>query len=223
MTRRKQDILIGSIIILIGVLSLLSRIDFFSSMSNLIFGVLFLIASGYFVKLYLDNHRQWWRLLVACIFGALGIGILFESVIEIPDGLFGVLLFVAIAFSFAFVYSRDARQWWAVIPSGISFTLATIILLDTFNLLDSDFLGVIFLFGTGLTFLYLWAQRTDEYKLNWAVYPAAVFIVLSVFVYIDVSTWVHSDIIFPLLLVIAGILLILNTIRLHQKPDVKEK
>lgn len=217
MNRRKQDILIGSIIILIGVLSLLSRIDFFYSLNNFIFGVLFLIASGYFIKLYRENRKQWWRLLVACIFGFLGIGILLESFLALPGSIYGILLFLGIAFSFAFVYSRDARHWWAVIPSGISFTLATIVLLDGFEWLNSDYLGVIFLFGTGLTFLYLWSQRSNENKLQWAVFPAAVFIILSVFVYIDASTWIHSDMIFPMLLIIAGVLLILNTIRLHKK------
>ena len=217
MNRRRQDILIGSIIILIGVLSLLSQIDFFHSLNNFVFGTLFLIAAGYFVKLYTENRKQWWRLLVACVFGFLGAGILLESFLELPGSLYGILLFLAIASSFAYVYGRDTRQWWAVIPSGISFTLATIVLLDSFEWLSSDYLGVIFLFGTGLTFLYLYAQRSEENKLQWAVFPAAVFIVLSVIVYIDASSWLQSDFIFPLLLIIAGILLILNTIRLQHK------
>ncbi|MDZ7724947.1 MAG: hypothetical protein U5R06_19590 [candidate division KSB1 bacterium] len=222
MNRRKQDILIGSIIILIGVFSLLSQMDFFYSLNNFIFGALFLIAAGYFIKLYAGNRKQWWRLLVACVFGFLGAGILLESFLELPGSLYGILLFLAIASSFAYVYGRDTRQWWAVIPSGISFTLATLVLLNAFEWLSSDVLGVVFLFGTGLTFLYLWAQRSKNNKLQWAVFPAAVFIVLSVIVYIDASSWLHSDFIFPLLLIIAGILLILNTIRLHHKETLQK-
>lgn len=221
MNKRKQDIAIGLIIILIGVLSLLSRIDFFYSMSHFVFGALFLFACGYFIRLFLQNRKQWWRLLLALILGFFGIGFVLESFVNLPGGVYGILLFLAIALAFAYIYARNSSQWWSVIPAGIGFTLATIVALDTLKLLDSDYLGVLFLFGSGLTFIFLWTQRTSENKLQWAVFPGIVFILLAVFVYIDQNAWLHSDVLFPLLLVTAGILLILNTIRIHKHDKSK--
>jgi len=68
-----------------------------------------------------------------------------------------------------------------------------------------------------LTFYYLWSLRSDNANLNWAVWPASVLMILAIITYIDQATWLNDEFIFPLLLVLAGVMIIASGMRKNKK------
>lgn len=212
MGRQKQGILIGSLIVLVGILTLLMNLDVFPRFGDFMWGIVLLMVALFFFNIYWKNRPQWWALLPTAVFAAIGIGLVLKSLIWLPGEIIGFLLFFLTGGVFAFLYIRDPNEWWPVIPAGALFSLATIVLIDGFRLLDSDYQGVIFLFGLGLTFIYLWSQRTLENKLFWALYPGAVLLILSVLVYTEEARWLGSDYVFPILLIMTGLFFIATSL-----------
>ncbi len=230
MDRQKQGIMIGSLIVLVGILTLLMNLDVFPRFGDFMWGIVLLIVALFFFNIFWKNRAQWWALLPAAVFFALGIGLILKSLIWLPGEIIGILLFFFTGGVFAYLYARNPKEWWPVIPAGALFSLGTIVLVDGFHLLDSDFQGVIFLFGMGLTFIYLWSQRTRENKFFWALYPGAVLLILSVLVYTEKARWLGSEYVFPILLIMTGLFFIISAVlksrtikSTETTEDVKDK
>ena len=217
MSKKNANFYIGSIIILIGILILLSNTHILSGLDDILGGGLLLLIAFVFFTIYNRDRSKWWPLLPATIFAVLGAGVILETFVPFASDLLGAGFMFAIFGVFAFVYTREPAQWWAIIPAGVAFTLGVVILVDTFHVMNSDMSGVVFFLGLGLTFYYLWSLRSDNPNVGWAIWPASVLLILSAIVYIDQADWLGDDYIFPLILVIAGVFLITNGIRKKTK------
>lgn len=98
------------------------------------------------------------------------------------------------------VYSTNPKRWWALLPGGI---LASISLLLTFSALFPrwDATPILFL-GLAATFTYLYLSSPKRGGKRWALYPAILFIALTV-VFNDPRGY-SSGWLFPSLLIMAG-------------------
>lgn len=213
MNRRKNNLYIGILIIAVGILALLINMRILADMDELFGGTLLLIGALFFFGLYNRNRSQWWPLVPGAVLGVLGLGVLADVFITDASDFIGAGLFYAIFVVFAYVFSRDKDNWWAIIPAGACFTLGTVVLVDSTNLLDSDVTGVVFLLGLGLTFLYLWSLRNDIQNVDWAIWPAMVLLALSALVFVEHVDWLSGDMVFPLLLILVGVIVIANGAR----------
>lgn len=115
---------------------------------------------------------MWQRIL-----GFAGIGILATA----TSGHFGgvaALGFPAVAFGL--VYLQNMKRWWALIPAGI---LSSLALLVTFEQLFPrwDATPILFL-GFAATFSFIYLLSPQRGGKRWALYPAILFIVLTVLV-----------------------------------------
>lgn len=209
MNRQKNGFYIGVAIIVFGILALLVNTNILDGMDNLLGGFLLLLGGLFFFSLYNRDRTKWWPLLPGTILVVIGIGVFLESFVPFASDLLGAAFIYAIFAVFAFVFSRDHKNWWAIIPAGVTFTIGTIILIESFHLLDSDLNGVIFFLGIGLTFLYLWSLRQDIQNLNWAIWPAGVLLGLAVFVYLNQVRLLDEEVIFPLLVIGIGVIIII--------------
>lgn len=82
--------------------------------------VLAVIALPFIVFFFQGDRTQWGRLIPAYILLAVGVMVpLTDS--GILDGiLVAAYVLFAIAIPFFVVYARDSKQWWALIPGGIT-------------------------------------------------------------------------------------------------------
>ncbi len=217
MSREKNNLYIGAIIILIGVLILLSNINILHDLDDLFGGAFLLLLSFLFFNVYNRDRSKWWPLLPATVLAVLGAGVVLQSFLPFASDLIGAAFMFSVFSVFAYVYSRQPSQWWAVIPPGTAFTLGVIVLVDEINVMSSEMGGVVFFLGLGLTFYYLWSLRSDNANLNWAVWPASVLMILAIITYVDQATWLNDEFIFPLLLVLAGVMIIASGMRKNKK------
>ncbi|RPI00727.1 MAG: hypothetical protein EHM72_08390 [Calditrichaeota bacterium] len=118
---------------------------------------------------------------------------------ELPGALFFFVLFVAFAQS----YAQKNSRWWAVVPAGCCFTLGTILILKSYSLVDSRYFGFVFLLGLGLTFFYLWTLRGIP-PLKWAIWPAAGFLMLALYAWLEQINILDEKFLFALLLLLLG-------------------
>lgn len=213
MSKQKNNLYVGGIIVLIGVLILLANTNILFGLDDLLGGAFLLLVAFVFFTVYNRDRSKWWPLLPATICAVLGAGVILESFIPFVSDLLGAGFMLAIFAVFAFVYTREPSQWWAVIPAGVAFTLGIVILVDSFNVMSSDMGGVVFFLGLGLTFYYLWSLRNDNANLSWAIWPSSVLLILAGVVYIDQVDWLGDEYILPIILVFVGVLIIANGMR----------
>ncbi len=210
MSSRKTNLYIGGVIILIGILSLLANTNVLYGVDDLLGGLFLLIVAFVFFNIYNGDRSKWWPLLPATILAFLGVGVLLQTFLPIDSDILGAAFMFAVFAVFGYVYTREPSQWWAVIPAGAAFTIGVVVLIDEFNMLDSSMSGVVFFLGLGLTFFYLWSLRQENRNLSWAIWPAVVLAILAVVAYIDATDWLDPATIFPLLLILVGVLIIVH-------------
>jgi hypothetical protein len=172
-TKRPVDkgMLIGAVLVGIGILFLLQTVGIINFMWKTTVAVAFLGGAAAFLTVFINDNRQWWSVFPAAGLGFVGMTILF------PHGnLPGMLLFLLLGAAFVTVYSVR-RDWvWPIIPAGVMFTLAAVILVNDVLRLGRvfDMGGSIFFFGLALTFAAVWILAPIRKAYNWALIPAAI-------------------------------------------------
>jgi hypothetical protein len=210
---KKSRRIIGSLIILTGILALLVNTNVLYGLDELLGGILLLIGALFFFHLYYKDRSKWWPLLPGSVLAVWGIGVIFGNYVPIAADLIGAAFMYTIFAVFAFIFTRDRGSWWAIIPAGICFTLGTVVLIDSFNLLDSELNGGIFFLGMGLTFLYLWSMRGDVANVSWAIWPAGILLALALMIYVKDADWLRDDFIFPFIIILIGVMIIVIGVR----------
>lgn len=84
------------------------------------------------------------------------------------------------ALAFLLVYATVPKRWWALLPGGI---LSSVALLLTFEALFPGWhTGPVLFLGFAATFTYLYLSPSKRGGKRWALYPAILFILLTVLV-----------------------------------------
>jgi len=96
------------------------------------------------------------------------------------------------------VYITHPGNWWAIIPAGVLITLGGISVLDVADWLQG---GLLFL-GLALTFGLVYILPKPAGKLKWALYPAAILLVISIAVFLGVENLINF--VWPVALLVAG-------------------
>jgi hypothetical protein len=204
----ESRVLWGSLLILAGIVFLM-RNAFNLQLGGLFWAALLALGGLAFITVYLNDRHQWWGLIPG--FALLGVSatvFVGDFFPRLDDILGGVFVLGGIGVAFGAVYLADRRNWWAIIPAGVMFTLAAISALD--QLLGSFGTGGLLFLGLALTFALVALLPTPQGRMNWAWYPAAGLAVLGLFV-----TAVSENLmgyVWPLVLVLGGFLLIFRTL-----------
>jgi hypothetical protein len=173
-------------------------------------GSLFLfIAAFAFLVVYLNNRTRTWALLVAYIFGVLGIAPAMASGGE-SAAYYGPVFLFAIALPFFIVYFRGADKWWAIIPAGVLTTISIIAALAIAGFIRNEseggYANAILMFGFSATFAIVWLRHT----MAWA---KVVTIVLSALAVASIFFAIYSEILWPLAIIITGGYLLYSALR----------
>lgn len=201
MKRFDYRILIGSALILGGILMLLDKTGVLKGATDFFWAGLLAIGAGIFLFWFFNDRSKWW----AAIPGFTLAGMAASTLLLDRIGWGGLAFLGGIGVGFWAVYLRQRAQWWAIIPGGVLLTLGfTSALTEAFNVVET---GGVFFVGLGLTFLLVALLA----KMKWAFIPAAVLLLLGFFLgtpFVGVLEYAWIGI-----LLIAGIVLVISAVR----------
>ncbi len=201
------------------VLGVLSVIVFLSDqIMGEVIGAIVLFSIGLpFLVVFVANRKNWWALIPGIILLFLGFVPLLSTIVV--GEWIGALVLGGIGLPFLVVYLVNRSQWWAVIPAGVLLSLALTLLVLGLGELHPALSGLpfgIFMLGLSGTFAILWLVR-DNQPTEWAKYPS---IVLGLLGLASIILGVGSDYIWPILIIVAGILFLYFGLR-QRKPKVE--
>jgi hypothetical protein len=186
--------LLALALIVIGVLALLGTLGLAPALSTFVGVLLFVVVGVVALRVARRTGNDW---VLAGAFPAFGLAL----AVLLPEPWAGAAFLLSIGAGFLSLYLTDHARWWAVIPTGVLFTLGVIAATDRPGAVDS---GVVFFLGLALTFAALW--RLPEHPQRWAVWPAAALGFMALVVASTVGSWLV-----PLVLIGAGVALLLRS------------
>jgi len=204
----ESRILWGGLLVLAGVLFLIQNLGIFR-VADLFWVVLLVLAGVFFISIFLQNKSNWWALIPGLTLFSVGISALLNWIS--PNHLErwnGVILLGGIGLSFALIYIVAPLNWWAIIPSGVLFTLALIAgVEDLFPALGTA--GLFFL-GLGFTFALV-ALLPNPSDMRWAWIPGGILLIIgSIFLVAGENLLVY---VWPVVLILAGGYFIIRAMR----------
>jgi hypothetical protein len=204
MRRIDPRLLIGSLLILGGLLTLLDNFGVIRNASGIFWGLVLGLGGLAFLYLYLTNTSNWWALIPAFALFGMAASNFLPSSLKAWNGL---MFLGGLGFAFWAIYFTGRERWWAIIPGGVLLTLGVISVLDNVSGRDSG--GLLFL-GLGITFLLV-AILPAPINRSWAIFPAAALLVLGALLGTPFKGL--ADYVWPAALFIAGAYLIFNFFR----------
>jgi hypothetical protein len=155
-----------------------------------------LISAPFWVAYLADSQANGWAIIPGGEVAAIGVALLFESVV--PERVFAALILLGIAAPFLLVYLHDRRQWWALIPS---YVLAVIGLIFLFLGEDSAWMPAAIMFSIAAPFLLVFLLNRKHW---WALVPASVLGLIGLALLIDAviseASWAPALIVFGIAL-----------------------
>lgn len=209
----ESRVLWGAVLILGGVLFLLQNLNVLR-VGDLFWALLLGLVGVYIMTIYLSNRTNWWALIPGIILIDLAVIIGLQVILPgMKDFWTGSLFLAGIGLAFWAVYLNNRSFWWAIIPGGVLFTLAIVAgLSDTRPGLET---GGIFFLGLGATFALVGVLPTEEsvpsHSLRWAFIPAGVLVIMGLLITAVSASLINY--IWPVVLILGGILLIFLTLR----------
>jgi hypothetical protein len=204
MRRIDPRLIIGSLLILGGLLTLLDNLGIIKSAGDIFWGLIFGAGGLAFLYLYITNRSNWWALIPAFALLGLSASSLLSSWLDQWSGL---AFLGGLGLSFWMIYFTGRERWWAIIPGGVLITLGVISVLGNMTGMETG--GVLFL-GMGLTFLLV-AFLPAPINRSWAIFPAVALLVLGALLGTPLQGL--SDYIWPAALFVAGAYLIWTFLR----------
>ena len=223
MKSKYWHLIIGLVIILIGVLLLLQNLLILNLEEQLFWGIAFIILGAIFLRVYNRTSPQRSLLILGIIFLLVGVFVSLDAIFFFPTQLFTTAFLWFIGAIFISLYVNKNDRWWAIMPGGILIILGVIVALSAFHLLEGNILWVIFLAGTSLIFWFLYLTKDEQNRLNWALYPALLLALFSIFILSLVWKNPFIETLFPVSIILCGAGLVLKNFwkkkQISSEPD----
>lgn len=209
MEKLTKNVIVGALITVVGIFLLLINLNVINITisGSLLTGLIFFAGfAGFIVFYFYQGKREFWPLIPAFILLGLSILIVGSEIgisHQIGSGFF--ILFIGL--SFIIVYLLHKENWWAIIPGGVTASVALVIFFQ-------DMLGVGLMFvGMGCTFFILYpVLKKSEPNSWWTFIPGAILSIMGILflLFKRVNT---GQYILPTALILIGVILILKSIR----------
>ncbi|GAB4579916.1 MAG: hypothetical protein Fur0022_26550 [Anaerolineales bacterium] len=203
----------GLLLIGAGTLFLLQNLNVLPPSPSL-WGTAALLGGVFFLLGYLVNRAYWWAAFPA--FALLGVALLTfwdwlpirQESAEFQGGAFLGML----GLSFIAVYLRQPKHWWALIPAGVLFSMASMAVLQALveNPGIVEMGGVLFI-GMGITFFLIFILPGAEGRRGWALWPAMSLLLFGGLILAAATDLL--GLLWPVALILAGLLVILRGFR----------
>ncbi|MCW5873755.1 MAG: hypothetical protein KIS88_03820 [Anaerolineales bacterium] len=205
--------LLGVLLILFGVYLVLEQFGIIpASARGLVPAALFIIAAISLFSMFFANPSRWWAAMVGFFLSGLAISALVGVFApDMSERIGGPIFLGALSLGFASVFLINRELWWAIIPSGVTLSLAAVSYFEsTPEQLPFEPAGVLFI-GLGLTFLLLSTVKAQGQQLAWAIYPAIPLLVFGTM--LALGTEQSWSVMGPLLLIAGGVWLLYSSLR----------
>ncbi len=205
----ESRLLWGTLLILLGVLFLLENLNLLR-VSDWLWVLLIGVGGLIFIGVFLRSRQNWWALIPGLTLLGVALGIGLETFApNLAERWQGAIVLGSIGLSFALIYTIDRRHWWAIIPFGVLFTLAGVVVLEGF-FPETQTPGFFFL-GLGLTFVLVALLPTQQGDMRWAWIPASILLLMGV---IFIAAMEQALVfLWPAALILLGVYLILRALR----------
>ncbi|MDH5507542.1 MAG: hypothetical protein OEZ02_10005 [Anaerolineae bacterium] len=205
MRKLKLQKLLGTLLIISGGLLLLQKFNYLQGNFGNIFLALSFGFTGYiFFRFYITHRSQWWSMLISLIMFSLAITNILSLIQPDLSNLYNLSVsYFVVGLGFLLIYISNRLHWWAVIPSGLLFTLGAISLVENSPPPGIETGGVLFL-GLGITFLLLSFLPTPYGRVRWALYPALPLLLIGTFLTFE-QTSSYLDYTWPAIIILAGL------------------
>ncbi len=201
MKRIDYRVVIGTVLILGGILMLLDTTGILIGATEFFWAVILAIGATIFLFWFFSDVSKWW----AAIPGFTLAGMAASTLLSNNPGWSGLAFLGGIGVGFWAIYIRQPMKWWAIIPGGVLLTLGfTSALSEAFNVVET---GGVFFVGLGLTFLLVALLA----KFKWAIIPAAVLLLFGFFLgtpFVGALEYAWIGV-----LLVAGIVLVISSVR----------
>jgi uncharacterized membrane protein HdeD (DUF308 family) len=116
-SRSNTNYLWGLGLVALGVLFLVNQ--FFPFLTDLIWAAVLAVGGVVVFTVYQKDKERWWLLIPAYALVAVAGLIVLETIFPRAEDLSGAYVMFAIAAPFIYVYLRNNKNWWALIPGGM--------------------------------------------------------------------------------------------------------
>lgn len=209
---RRWGMVIGVLLVAAGAL-LAAEATGLLQLGAVFWGAAAIAAALLFTVIWLRDRAQWWAWIPA---GALmGVAAVMLSpgllpTLGLDQGRAGPLFLLFLGMGFGLAYAANRAQWWALIPMGALWTVATVALFESTNeVIGEPGVASVTFFGLAATFLLVaFAPGGRERIRPWALIPAGVLMLIGVLVAGSFTSILN--LIAPLTLMVVGVVLLLN-------------
>lgn len=209
----ESRILWGSLLIIGGVLFLFQNLGWIN-FGGLFWAFLFGLGALFFFSIFFSNKINWWAIIPGMVLLSIGVVItLGYTTPEISADWSGSVMLGGIGLGFVLIFLVDQQQWWAIIPAGVSLSLAAALGLENIFPEAAD-VGGVFLMGLGFTFALVALVPTRMGRMRWPWIPAGILFLIGLL--LTAITGTLLPYVLPLALIFGGGLLIYFTMRRNQ-------
>jgi len=206
---KRPDIrVVGAILLIVaGVLFLLQNLGILGGAIALLWALLFGTGGALFLYVFLVNRANWWAIIPGFALLSLAATVAVSELLPWVGGSWtGTIFLAGIGLGFWVVYFFNREHWWAAIPGGVLITIGLVTGLS--SVLEGFEVGGIFFIGLGLTFALLSRLRTPEGRMQWALVPAGVMLVMGLVITAAATELLRDW--WPVGLILAGLYIIIS-------------
>jgi hypothetical protein len=203
----------GVLLIGAGTIFLLQNLNILPQ-SPMVWGLAFAVGGGFFLLGFLSNREYWWASFPAFTLLGLALIMLWDLLpTRVLRGDFTAAVFLGmLGLSFIAVYLRVPKHWWAIIPAGALLSIASVVTLQTVvrDPGPVEIGGVLFI-GMGFTFLLVWLLPSAGARRGWAIWPGIGLLLFGGLIMAAATDML--GLLWPVVLILAGLLVILRGFR----------
>ena len=203
MNSNRAGLWIGIALVVAGLAALVRNFVPWWMQTDFLWGTAFLVLAG---AVFVSHRQHPRRGLPLLGWGLVGVAaaLLLNAAGGTYGDLAGAAFLLAVAVGFFSLHTRQAENWWPALVGGVLFVLAALSAVASLDLLEGDQQGFLFFFGLALVFLYLYAIRTPENRLDWARFPAVGCLAVAALILVTHIVPDLEPYFWPTLLILVG-------------------
>ena len=180
----------GTLLITLGLVALVDAFaisEWFMVPLLVLGGLVGLIA-------YFRDRTDWVVLIPVYILWAVGLITAVVLLDFVNDDILAVAVLPLLAIPFLYVYFRDRKKWWALIPAYLFLLIALVMFCTEILGMGDEFIAMILMPGFAVPFLYVYFKNKEHW---WALIPAYVFLLIGTLITLDEGLRLGEEVIAP--------------------------